>query len=244
MDGSMTEERSGPWPRLLAVAALVTAAAAGYAFLGDLLSFEALATHRAALVAFRDAHFVLTAAGFVLAYVAIVALSLPGATVATLAGGFLFGLFPGALFNVVGATVGATLVFLAARWGLGAALSRRIDASEGRVKRLRAGLRENELSFLLLMRLVPAVPFFVANIVPALVGVGTGRFVVTTFFGIIPGAIVYTWVGAGLGEVFARGARPDLGIIFAPHVLGPILGLCALALLPVAMKALRRRGRG
>jgi uncharacterized membrane protein YdjX (TVP38/TMEM64 family) len=93
---------------------------------------------------------------------------------------------------------------------------------------------------LLTMRLIPVVPFFVANLIPAFVGVPLWRFAVTTFLGIIPGAVVYTSVGAGLGEVFARGETPDLGIIFAPHVLFPILGLAALAALPMVLKLLKR----
>ena len=92
---------------------------------------------------------------------------------------------------------------------------------------------------LFLIRLVPAVPFFVANIIPALVGVSLTRFMFTTFFGIIPGGIVYTWVGAGLGAVFERGETPNLGIIFEPYILGPILGLCALAALPIVIKAVK-----
>jgi uncharacterized membrane protein YdjX (TVP38/TMEM64 family) len=162
--------------------------------------------------------------------------------VATLTGGFLFGVFPGALFNVTAATIGASALFLAARWGFGERLAARLDASEGRVRQLREGLRENELSVLFLLRLVPAVPFFVANLLPALVGVSLGRFVFTTFFGIIPGALVYTWVGAGLGEVFARGGTPDLGIIFEPQILGPIAALCALAALPILLRAFGRKG--
>jgi len=93
---------------------------------------------------------------------------------------------------------------------------------------------------LFLMRLVPVVPFFVANLLPALVGVPLGRYVVTTFFGILPGALVYTSVGAGLGAVFAQGETPDLGIIFEPQILLPLLGLCALAALPMVLKALRK----
>jgi uncharacterized membrane protein YdjX (TVP38/TMEM64 family) len=85
------------------------------------------------------------------------------------------------------------------------------------------------------------VPFFVANLIPALVGVPLSRFVITTFLGIIPGAVVYTSVGAGLGEVFARGESPDLGIIFEPQILLPILGLAALAALPILIKAVRGR---
>ena len=83
------------------------------------------------------------------------------------------------------------------------------------------------------------MPFFVANLVPALVGVPLIRFVISTFFGIIPGAVVYTSVGAGLGEVLARGESPDLGVIFEPQILLPILGLCALAALPIVLKAVR-----
>lgn len=228
------------WRRLPLMVILVVAAI-GAVTLRDQLSFEALAENRAALLAFRDANYVGTALAFGLAYILIVAFSLPGATVATLTGGFLFGVFPGVLFNVTAATLGAVLIFLAARWGLGARLAARIDAGEGRIKRLREGLRENELSVLFLIRLVPAVPFFVANLLPALVGVGVGRFAFTTFFGIMPGALIYTWVGAGLGQVFARGETPDLNIIFEPQILGPLLALAALAALPMLLKAVRRK---
>jgi len=87
------------------------------------------------------------------------------------------------------------------------------------------------------------VPFFVANLVPALVGVPLARFVISTFLGIIPGTVVYTSVGAGLGQIFARGETPDLGLIFEPQILLPLLGLCALAALPIVIKALGR-GKG
>jgi uncharacterized membrane protein YdjX (TVP38/TMEM64 family) len=130
-------------------------------------------------------------------------------------------------------------VFLAARWGLGERLSAKMDASEGRIKAIKAGIDENQWSMLFIIRLVPLVPFFVANLIPALVGVSLWRYVVSTFVGIIPGGLVYTSVGAGLGEVFARGETPNLGIIFEPHVLLPILGLAGLALLPVVLKLIR-----
>lgn len=237
----MTEPSKGGLARRLPLIAILAVAVVGAFTLGDYLSFETLAENRERLIAFRDANFLLTALAFVAVYVVIVSFSLPGATIATLTGGFLFGLFPGALFNVTAATVGATAIFLAARWGAGDRLAARLDASEGRIAKLRQGLRENELSVLFLLRLVPAVPFFVANLLPALVGVSLKRFVFTTFFGIIPGGVVYTWVGAGLGEVFARGETPNLGIIFEPHILGPILGLCALAALPIILKAFGRK---
>jgi len=237
----MSRSDRGGLARRLPLAVILAAAAIGAFALRDHLSFEALAENRERLLALRDAHYLATALAFMAAYVLIVALSLPGATVATLTGGFLFGVFPGALFNIVAATAGAAAIFTAAKLGAGDRLAARLDASEGRVRRFREALRENELSVLFLIRLVPAVPFFVANLLPALVGVPLGRFVFTTFVGIIPGTVVYTWVGAGLGEVFARGGRPDLGILFEPQILLPLLALCALAALPILVRAFGRK---
>ena len=243
MTDAVTETKTSSLARLVPVAALAAGAALGWWFFGDYLSFETLAENRDALIAFRDANYVATVAAFIAVYALIVAFSLPGATVATLTGGFLFATFPGALFNVAAATLGATALFLAVRAGFGARLAARLEGSEGAVKRIKDGIDENQWSMLFLIRLVPAVPFFVANLVPAFLDVPLRRYVISTFFGIMPGAVVYTSVGAGLGEVFARGETPDLGIIFQPQILLPILGLCALALLPVGLKALRgRRG--
>jgi uncharacterized membrane protein YdjX (TVP38/TMEM64 family) len=225
--------------RYLPLLLISAGAFAGWYFLSDYLNFETLRDNREALLAFRDANYAAMVAAYVGIYVLIVAFSLPGATIATLAGGFLFGLFPGALYVVGSATLGAIVIFLAAKWGLGVSLSARMDASSGMVKRIKQGIAENELSMLFLIRLVPVVPFFVANLLPALVGVGLGRYAFTTFFGIMPGTVVYTWVGAGLGEVFAMGETPNLSIIFDPVILGPLLGLCGLALLPIVIKAVR-----
>ena len=206
----------------------------------DVLRFEVLAENRAALLALRDAHYVAAVAGFVTLYTVIVAFSLPGATLATLTGGFLFGLFPGVVFNILAATCGAAGLFLAARWGLGDWLARRLDNSEGRVQRIKRGIDDNQWSMLFLIRLLPVVPFFVANLLPALLGVPFHRFVISTALGIVPGALIYTSVGAGLGDVFEQGGAPDVSIIFEPRVLLPILGLCALVLLPILLKARRK----
>ncbi|MBN2631001.1 MAG: TVP38/TMEM64 family protein [Rhodobacteraceae bacterium] len=228
------------WQKRLPIIAIATAALIGAFALRDQISFAALAQHREALIAFRDGNFALASLAFVAAYIVIVAFSLPGATVATLTGGFLFGLFPGVLYNVTGATIGAIAVFLAARAGFGADVAARIEERGGAGARLQQALRDNEWSALLIMRLVPAVPFFLANLLPAFVGTSLFRFALTTFVGIIPGGLVFTSVGAGLGEVFARGETPDLSIIFAPHILGPILGLAALSALPIVLKRFRK----
>lgn len=220
---------------------ILCAAALGAVLLRDQISFDSLARHQDRLLAYRDAHYLLAALGFMLAYVMIAAFSLPGASIATLTGGYLFGLFPGAVFNVLAAGTGAVLVFLAARSGFGAALSDRMLKGGGAAARMARQLEENEWSVLFLMRLVPAVPFFIANLIPALIGTSLWRFAVSTYLGIIPGAVVYTSVGAGLGEVFARGDAPDFGLLFTPAILGPILGLAALAALPIVLKA-RQKG--
>ncbi|WP_170530451.1 TVP38/TMEM64 family protein [Ruegeria arenilitoris] len=222
---------------------ILTVAVVGFFALGDYLTFETLRDNREALLAWRDANYWSLAGVFILVYVLIVTFSLPGAAVASMTGGFLFGLFAGTVFNVFAATVGASAIFLAARWGLGETLTVRLEASEGTVKRIKDGLRENEIPVLFLMRLVPVVPFFVANLVPALVGVKFRNFLLTTALGIIPGGIVYTWIGVGLGGVFDRGETPDLSLLTEPFVIGPILGLCALAALPILIKLIRgRRG--
>lgn len=240
----MDQVRHGKWAPLvrhIPLAVILIAAIVGYFALGDVLSFDTLRDHRGALMQFRDENFAGVAVGFVAVYFLIVALSLPGAAVASVTGGFLFGLALGTTLNVMAASLGAFAIFLAARWGLGRALAQRVDASEGTLKKIRQGLREHEVSVLFLMRLVPVVPFFVANLVPALVGVRFFNFAYTTVLGIIPGGLVYTWIGVGLGEVFDRGEDPDLSLLWEPYVIGPILALCVLAALPIAYKTWRGR---
>lgn len=225
--------------RHLPLLVILSVAVVGFFTLRDYLTFDTLRDNRETLLAFRDSNLALMAVIFFGIYVAIVAFSLPGAAVASVTGGFLFGLVGGTALNVGAATVGAIAIFLAARAGLGQALSAKLEASEGTIKKMKDGLRENEVSVLFLLRLVPAVPFFVANLVPALVGVKFWNFVWTTALGIIPGGIVFTSIGVGLGEVFDRGESPDLSLLWAPHIIGPILGLAALAALPIVVKALR-----
>lgn len=223
--------------RIAPIAIIALVASIGAFTLRDYISFDTLRDNREALLAFRDGNYLVTALFFVSIYVLVVAFSLPGSVIATLTGGFLFGTAAGTMLNVVSATIGAAAIFLAARYGFGERLKERMETSEGMVARLKKGIDENQWSMLFFIRLVPAVPFFVANLIPAFLGVPLYRFVISTFVGIIPGALVYTSVGAGLSEVFARGETPNLGIIFEPHILLPILGLCALSLLPVLIKA-------
>ncbi|MDT8326540.1 MAG: VTT domain-containing protein [Roseovarius sp.] len=231
-------QKAGPM-RHAPLAIILTVAVIGYFTLRDYITFDTLRDHRDTLLAFRDANYALMVLAFIGIYFAIVAFSLPGAAVASVTGGFLFGLGLGTVFNVTAASLGAITIFLAARWGLGQTLAAKIETSDGTLKKLKAGLNDNEISVLFLMRLVPAVPFFVANLLPALAGVKFVNFALTTVLGIIPGAIVFTWIGVGLGEVFDRGESPDLSLLWEPQIIGPILGLSALAAMPMLIKALR-----
>lgn len=241
MESPTMDKTPHPISRLIPLAAILIAAGLGFVFLRDVLSFEALAANRDALEVFRDQNYLLAAFAFVAAYAVIVGFSLPGATIATLTGGFLFGIFPGVLFNVLGATLGATAIFLAAKNGLGDRLAARMDNAEGRMQRFKSELDRSQWSVLFVIRLVPIIPFFVANLLPALFGVPLHRYVISTFLGIIPGAIVYTSVGAGLGGLLDRGETPDLGVIFEPQIILPLLGLAAFSVLPIIVRNIRNR---
>ena len=224
---------SANWKRYLPLVLIGIGAIAAFILFRDFLSFSALAEHYDTLIGWRDQYFGLTIAVFTLVYVLSVAFSLPGAVWLTIAGGFLFGIGLGSVLVVVSATLGAILIFLAARTALGDTLRR---AAGGWIARMEDGFRKGEVSYLLIMRLVPVVPFFVANIAPAFLGARTWTFTWTTLLGIIPGTIVYISIGAGLGEQLSRGEAPDLGVIFEWHVLGPLLGLAALASLPLFLR--------
>lgn len=242
MDNSMqhpTDPKRAGWARHVPLGLILIVAVIGYFTLRDHITFDTLRDNREALLAFRDANYVLMVLAFIAVYVTIVAFSLPGAAVSSVTGGFLFGLVAGTAANVIAASLGAFAIFLAARLGLGQTLAAKIETSEGKLKRLKAALHENEISVLFLLRLVPAVPFFVANLLPALAGVRFFNFAITTVLGIIPGALVFTWIGVGLGEVFDRGDTPDLSLLWEPQIIGPILGLAALAALPIVIKAIR-----
>ena len=237
-DMTQTPAERSPLARNAPIAVIAIVAVIGAFTLRDYISFDTLRDNREVLLAFRDNNYILTALAFIAVYVVMVAFSLPGSVIATLTGGFLFGTLAGTAINVTAATLGAVAIFLAAQYGFGERLKAKMEGSDGRIARLKKGIDENQWSMLFFIRLVPAVPFFVANLIPAVLGVPLYRFFVSTFLGIIPGALVYTSVGAGLGEVFASGETPNLGIIFEPHILLPILGLCALSLLPIAIKAI------
>ncbi|MBV8088152.1 MAG: TVP38/TMEM64 family protein [Alphaproteobacteria bacterium] len=216
--------------RLVPFALLV---AAGIAFLlaggSHYLTFTALAENRDWLSGLVQRWGIVAALLYVALYAVLVALSVPGGAVLTIAGGFLFGTWAGALCAICGATAGATGVFLAARAGLGA-ITRRGGPLVGK---LEAGFRADAFNYLLVLRLVPLFPFWLVNLVPALMGVKLRIYVLATFLGIMPGSFVYAGIGNGLGNIVEE---PDSHLLLRPAVFLPIAGLAMLALVPVAYK--------
>ncbi|MCR9071903.1 MAG: TVP38/TMEM64 family protein [Alphaproteobacteria bacterium] len=230
--------RRGLVRRLLPVGVLACGLVAFFAFdLGRFVSFQALADNRDLLQEWVAAYPLATRAGYALTYALSIAFSLPVGLVLTVTGGLLFGLVEGTAITVVAATAGALAVFLAARTAIGDSLRAKAGPF---VARLEAGFRENALSYLLVLRLVPLFPFWLVNIVPALLGVSTRIFLVGTLFGIIPGTFVFVSVGNGLDTVFSQGEVPGVGIFLEPGVLLPIAGLALLSLIPVVYRRFRR----
>ncbi|MBA3536096.1 MAG: FAD-dependent oxidoreductase [Tatlockia sp.] len=197
------------------------------------LTFTSLRENRATLISWTKEHFFMAALLYMSCYTLAVAASVPGAVFLTLAGGFLFGVVFGTVFVIVSATLGATALFFAVRTSFGDWLAKSALSWLGR---MREGFQQNAFSYLLMLRLVPLFPFWVVNIVPALLGVDAKTFIITTFFGILPGSIVYVMVGNGLSHVFEANQTPNLGIIFDIKVLLPLLALAALSFIPILYK--------
>lgn len=224
--------------RLLPLAIIAAGIGAFFFFgLDKYLSFDALRDNRDFLQTWTSENTALAAIIFMSVYCIMVALSLPGAVWATLAGGFIFGTWVGGLYVVIGATLGATAIFLIARYALADFFR---DKAGKAISKMEDGFNENALSYMFVLRLVPIFPFWLVNLVPAFVGVKIRTYIIGTFFGIMPGSLVYASVGNGLDAVFAQGGTPDLGIILQPQVLGPILGLAALSMIPVIYKRIKR----
>jgi len=205
-----------------------------------LLSMQTLQTHHEGLQSFVGMHHLAAIAVFVLAYAAITALSVPGAFVLSIAGGFLFGTWLGGLYIVIGASVGSILVFLIARTALGEPLRR--SAGPG-LRRMEAGFRDDAFHYLLVLRLVPLFPFFLVNIVPAFLGVSLRTYTLATVIGIVPGALIFAQVGHGLESMIEMAETIGPEAVLTPEAIAGLAGLSVLAILPVAYRRWRAARR-
>ncbi len=225
--------------RWLPLGMLLVASLAGFLWLrSEGIGFDTVAEHRAWLVQTVSDNALLAGLLLFASYILATALSLPIGIVLTIVAGFLFGTWVASLWVIAGATIGSVVIFLAAR----TALHDTLEAKAGPwLKRMEKGFREDAFSYLLVLRLLPIVPFWLANLVPALLGVPLGTYIVATAIGIVPGTVVFASVGGGLGAILDRGETPDFGLLLEPAILLPLVGLSLLALLPVAYKRWKQR---
>ncbi len=234
-----TTPKSRHLGRMLPAAVLVTGLVLFFVLdLDRYFDLEMLREHRNWLMGRVEELGVLAILLYTLLYMTLTAFSIPLGGVLTIAAGFFFGTLVAASCAVVGGTLGATIVFLAARTAVGELLRAKAGSA---LERMEAGFRENAFNYLLTLRLIPIFPFWLINLVPAFLGMPLRSYVVATFVGIIPGAVVYASLGNGLGEILDAGLELDLGILLKPAVLFPLLALAVLALLPVAYKKIKGR---
>ncbi len=223
------------------------------------LSLSQIAEHREALNGFVQDNYLLAILAYMAVYIVAVALSVPGGALLTITGGFLFGWLVGGLTTVVGATIGATIVFLIAKTALGETLAAKAGPW---MAKLSDGFKSDAMSYLLFLRLVPAFPFWLINLAPALLNVPLSTFVIATFVGIIPGTFAFAFLGAGLDSIIDKqretqqaclDALPagtaetecafsiNLGSLLTPELLAAFVALGVVAIIPVVLKKIRAR---
>ncbi|MCF6766534.1 TVP38/TMEM64 family protein [Thiotrichales bacterium 19S3-7] len=221
-------------PLIILIALLIIA----YLFnLQRYFSFSYLQEQHVALANWTQSHFLLASLIFCIFYIISVAISIPGASFLTIIGGFLFGIVLGSIYVVISATIGAVIIFLAAKSALSSWFEQK--ASSYKLEKFAHGFEENAFNYLLILRLVPLFPFWLVNIVPALFKIRTSIYTLSTFLGIIPGSVVYVLVGNGISAVIANNQTPNFGIIFEPYILAPLIGLAILSLIPVVYKKIK-----
>ena len=204
--------------------------------LNQFISYEGLAANEAALKRAVADNPLTTAAAYMAVYIIAVAFSLPGALWLSLAGGLMFGTWQGGLLIIISATIGAGCLFLAARYVIGDALRARAGPA---LQKFEASFNRDAVSYMLVLRLLPIFPFFIVNLGAALVGVRFPIFMVTTFFGIMPGTFVFASIGNGISVVLQAGERPDLSVMSKPEIALPIVGLAVLSLAPMVWRRMK-----
>lgn len=223
--------RFGPLAAILGAvgAALSTGAA-------DHLSLAQLEAHRQSLIDWSAAHPHLSIPAFILAYVVMAAVALPGPLIFTLAGGMLFGPWIGSLAVLAGATGGSCVLFMACRSALGDLIQRRAGP---RLAKVEALIRGRMFEHILILRLLPVFPLGVITIASALVGARLRIFAAASALGMVPSTLIYTSIGSGLNRVLDEGGRLAPELLRDPAIILPLAGLGVLAALPVALRIFR-----
>lgn len=215
-------------PFLIIIAAFIAVRLSG---VGDYLNFSVLAEARADLLALRAELRWLGPLILLLIYALLAAIAMPGMGIVTIAAGFLFGTWIGGTAVLFGATLGATGLFLATGTALRPLLAEKAGPW---LTRVNAEVEKGEVSYMLTIRLLPLIPFWIANLAPGFVNVRPFTFIWTSLIGMAPATFIYASIGAGVGSLMDRGEVPQLaGLFLQPNILLPLLGLVTLSLLPV-----------
>ncbi|GAB4523386.1 MAG: TVP38/TMEM64 family protein [Roseibium sp.] len=246
-----SRSRVGRLRRWLPPAVLALLMVLGFAFgLHDYLTLSNLIMQRQELGGLVESHLGLAVLVYLAVYMASVALSFPGASLLTIAGGFLFGWVLGGIATVFGATLGACAVFLVARSSVGDVLTERAGPF---LSRLAEGFRADAFHYLLFLRLTPVFPFWLVNIAPAIFRMPLASYTLATFVGIVPGTFAFTFIGSGLDSVIAAQeaadpgcasagtCRIDVSALVTPQLLVAFFALGIASLLPVILRKWRSR---
>jgi uncharacterized membrane protein YdjX (TVP38/TMEM64 family) len=216
------------WPVYVILIGLGLALSQGW---HEYLTLDSLSANAVSLEAMVRENFLIVFALYILVYAAATTFMVPGSAL-TIAGGFLFGLVLGTPATVIGATIGASILFFASKTSIGAVLR---DVAGPFIEKMRAGFAENPVSYMFALRLIPVFPFAAVNIAPGLLGAKYRDYLLTTFFGIMPGTLAYTWIGAAVKGTLLEGGTPDIGSL-AANFVPAFLALGLVSLLPVAYK--------
>ena len=222
--------------RFLPVFVLLALVISGFVLLHG-VGWSALARYQGVLLGWVAIRPIASAALYLLAYILTAALSLPNAAVLTVAGGLLFGAVFGCTLTVIGATTGASILLIVLRSAFGRTLARHRHRIP---QQIQARLARDGFLYLLALRFVPLVPFWIVNLAAAVAGIRLAVFVPATLIGIAPASFVLSSIGEGVGTILATGQTPDLSVLFSTRLLLPLIGLAALSLLPALLR--RRPG--
>ncbi|MBT4856116.1 TVP38/TMEM64 family protein [bacterium] len=202
--------------------------------LGRFFSLEVLKLHREWLLEYVHAHYIVSVLTFIASYIVFAGTALPGSPILSLAGGFLFGTILGTLYIVIGASIGAAIAFLIVRYIFGSILQKRYKE---RLKRLNNNIDRNGVSYVLILRFIAIVPFFLVNILAGLTTISLRTFVWTTAVGITPGAFVFAYAGKQLGSI------NKVSDVFSWTVILAFVLLAVLALIPSIFRVLRKNNQ-
>jgi uncharacterized membrane protein YdjX (TVP38/TMEM64 family) len=248
-NASLSRRLAGP---VILLAALVLGYGLG---LHKYLSLASIAENRAQLAAFTADNFVTAIISFITVYALAVAVSFPGASILTILAGLLFGWLTGGLAAIIAATLGATIVFQIAKSSFGDVFAKKAGPF---LNRISAGFADDAFNYMLFLRLVPAFPFWLVNIAPALANVKLRTFIITTFLGIIPGTFAFASIGAGLDSILTAQQNTraqclttkttaecpfelSLSSLITTELLLAFAALGVVSLIPVAIKKWKAR---